>query len=279
MSGRIKDFFRVTASQHRGLVALTVLLAGLVAVLYVKETFFSANTPPVVTFEHADVSRPGSYLKDARKDTVFPFDPSTADSAVFVSLGFSPRQARTIINYRTSLGGRFRSAEQFSKSYAVSDSMFERLRPYIRIQEKTNDNKPTDYSVVDINRASLKRLKAHSAFGDTLSEKIFRARVRYGGFVCLEQMCGVFKADSARLCALSQYMKIDTSAIVKYDVNVDNEPLLAQHPYISRPFARTITGYRDAHGHIENFDTLRTLKYFPASKEKYLRFYLNFDRR
>ena len=84
MSGRIRDFFRVTASQHRGLVALTVLLAVLVAVLYVKETFFSANTPPVVTFEHADVSRPGSYLKDARKDTVFPFDPSTADSAVFV---------------------------------------------------------------------------------------------------------------------------------------------------------------------------------------------------
>lgn len=279
MFGHIRDFFSVTASQHRGLAVLTVLLIALVAALYVKEAFFTPDAIPAELSQCDTLSARERYGYRIRRDSLFPFDPSAADSATFVSLGFSPAQARTIINYRTSLGGRFHSAAQFSKSYAVSDSMFERLLPYISMRETKNGNKPADYSVVDINRASLKRLKAHSAFGDTLSEKIFRARIRYGGFVCLEQMCGVFKADSARLCSLSQYMKIDTSAIVKYDVNMDNEPLLAQHPYISRPFARIITEYRAAHGHIQNFDTLRTLKYFPASKEKYLRFYLNFDRR
>lgn len=278
MFGHIRDFFRITASQHRGLAALTVLLIALVAALYVKEAFFTPDTIPA-ELSCDTLSAQERYGYRIRRDSLFPFDPSAADSATFVSLGFSPAQARTIINYRTSLGGRFRSPAQFSKSYAVSDSMFERLLPYISMREKTAPVKPADYSVVDINRASLKRLKAHSAFGDTLSEKIFRARIRYGGFVCLEQMCSIIRADSARLLRLKRYMEIDTSAIIKYDVNVDNEPLLSQHPYISRPFARSITEYRSSRRPIDNFDTLRTLKYFPSSKEKYLRFYLNFDRR
>ena len=75
----------------------------------------------------------------------------------------------------------------------------------------------------------------------------------------------------------SRYADFDTTALVRYDVNQDSERLLAEHPYISRLFARSIVEYRSRRGSVPCYDTLRGLKYFPHSKDKYLRFYLNFD--
>ncbi len=59
-----------------------------------------------------------------------PFDPNTLDAAGFEALGFSPSQARTIVNYRTAIG-RFASVEQFGRCYAVSDEAFAALAPYM----------------------------------------------------------------------------------------------------------------------------------------------------
>ena len=77
--------------------------------------------------------------------------------------------------------------------------------------------------------------------------------------------------------AFAAYADFDTAALVRYQVNRDSEALLAQHPYIARPFARQILSYRREHGCVPCYDTLRTLKYFPRTKDRYLRFYLTFD--
>ncbi|MCD7970744.1 MAG: helix-hairpin-helix domain-containing protein [Alistipes sp.] len=60
-----------------------------------------------------------------------PFDPNALDATGFEALGFTPAQARTIVNYRKALG-RFVSAEQFGKCYAVSDEALGALGPYMR---------------------------------------------------------------------------------------------------------------------------------------------------
>ncbi len=64
---------------------------------------------------------------------LFVFDPNTVSRDELVALGFSPRQAQVIINYRTA-GKRFYEAEDFADCYTVSDEMFEKLAPYIRIE-------------------------------------------------------------------------------------------------------------------------------------------------
>lgn len=69
-----------------------------------------------------------------RRDSLFFFDPNLADSADFTALGFSPKQSAAIVRYR-SKGGRFRKKEDFSRLYVVSDGMYTRLEPYIRIAE------------------------------------------------------------------------------------------------------------------------------------------------
>lgn len=273
---RFKDFFRVTLAQQRGLGVLVVLLLLSAAVVTVKDCQGGKGLVEIEIVQADSSLRHRTDLFE-KKDTVFCFDPSAADSATFVQLGFSPAQARTIVRFRNSVGGRFRSPEQFSRCYAVSDSMFRRLKPFIRMDAPAKDPKPEDFSTVDVNRASLPRLKAHSALTEALAEKIFRARIHYGGFVDAGQLCRAVPADSAAARVFSRYAVFDPAALVRYDVNRDSERLLAEHPYISRLFAREIVRYRDRHGRIECYDSLRALKYFPRSKDRYLEFYLTFD--
>lgn len=271
MAGKIEDFFRVTVSQQRGIALLVGLLIVFVAAVAVKQSYDAARMARL---------RPMPAEEDWAEacDTVFYFDPSTADSATFVRLGFTPAQARTIVRYRSSCGGRFSSPEHFSRSYAVSPRMYDRLAPYIRMESLPAEvSRPADFSRVDLNRAPLERLKAHGALDERLALRIFEARIRYGGFVDRVQLERALPADSLAVRAFAAYADFDTAALVRYQVNRDSEALLAQHPYIARPFARQILSYRREHGCVPCYDTLRTLKYFPRTKDRYLRFYLTFD--
>ena len=153
MWGRIGRFFRATAAQQRGMIVLVILLLVLVGAVAVKD---GRREIPRVEVLPADSTFERSAF---RTDTLFYFDPSSADSSDFVLLGFSPAQARTILRFRAAVGGRFSSPEQFSQCYAVSDSMFARLLPYIRTQELQEEETLRDFSRVDLNRASLKRLR------------------------------------------------------------------------------------------------------------------------
>ncbi|MDD4820171.1 MAG: helix-hairpin-helix domain-containing protein [Flavobacteriales bacterium] len=137
--------------------------------------------------------------------------------------------------------------------------------------------KVKDTFLIDINVISDKILPTHPLVTDTLSAKILRSRVRYGGFVNMEQMCILLHRDSLSLRAIERYIKFDTKALVRYQVNVDNAKLLAEHPYISKLFAKNIVEYREKNGAIKDFEELKNIKYFPKSKEKYLKYYIKFD--
>ncbi|MBO5807918.1 MAG: helix-hairpin-helix domain-containing protein, partial [Bacteroidales bacterium] len=67
-----------------------------------------------------------------KKVETFRFDPNTVPVEDLCRLGFSPKQAQSIDNYRKK-GGRFRRKSDFAKSYVVSDSIYRRLEPYIDI--------------------------------------------------------------------------------------------------------------------------------------------------
>ena len=71
----------------------------------------------------------------AKRDTLFTFDPNTVTYDELLLLGFDKRTAVSIVKYRTA-GKVFGIAEEFALCYGVSDSMFTRVRPYIKIGEK-----------------------------------------------------------------------------------------------------------------------------------------------
>ncbi len=67
----------------------------------------------------------------------FPFNPNTSSLEDFVSLGLTERTAKSICNYRDK-GGKFRKPEDFKKIYTLSDADYERLLPYIQLEESAH---------------------------------------------------------------------------------------------------------------------------------------------
>ena len=70
-----------------------------------------------------------------QRDTLFVFDPNTVTYDELLLLGFDKRTAVGIVKYRTA-GKVFGIAEELALCYGVSDSMFSRVCPYIKIGEK-----------------------------------------------------------------------------------------------------------------------------------------------
>lgn len=86
----------------------------------------------------------GKYGSGRGKESaqLFPFNPNTVSLDSLTLLGFSVKQAQTILRYREK-GGRFRRKEDFAKIYTVSPEMYERLAPFITIPapaHATNNN-------------------------------------------------------------------------------------------------------------------------------------------
>ena len=71
--------------------------------------------------------------RESEGSAPFAFDPNTLDSAGFRRLGFSSGQTASLLRYRNS-GAVFRKPEDFSRAYVVSEQMYQRLLPYIRIE-------------------------------------------------------------------------------------------------------------------------------------------------
>ena len=49
----------------------------------------------------------------------------------WVKLGFTEKQANTILNFKRSLGGKFKDANTLKKSYAISEEKFKELEPHL----------------------------------------------------------------------------------------------------------------------------------------------------
>ena len=79
-----------------------------------------------------------------KRDTLFVFDPNTVTYDELLMLGFDKRTAVGIVKYRTA-GKVFGIAEEFALCYGVSDEMFARVRPYIKIGSRYA-TKPTKQS-------------------------------------------------------------------------------------------------------------------------------------
>ena len=124
---------------------------------------------------NADGSSPGQRFSTnadgnsgKRKTELFNFDPNTISLNSLQRLGFSRKQALTIIHYREK-GGRFRKREDFSKMYTVSPEKYEELAPYISIPQQSerknySQSPPPEHSVKTSQPKIRKEEKARHIF-------------------------------------------------------------------------------------------------------------------
>lgn len=181
--------------------------------------------------QHSASAR-GVWEKAERKVESFPFNPNTVSVEDLQRLGFSAKQAQSIENYRLK-GGRFRRPADFAKSYVVADSIFQRLRPFIRIPR------------LDINQADSTALLDLPGIGPYFAGKVVQYRERLGGYSCPEQLMEIYHFDADKYNGLKDL--ITCSAAAPFPIWTATEEQLAQHPHISRAEAHSIILYRQHH--------------------------------
>lgn len=165
-----------------------------------------------------------------RRVESFPFNPNTISLSDLMRLGFTERQAQSIINYREK-GGHFNRPADFAKSFVVADSVFQRLEPFIRIPK------------VDLNAADSSALDALPGIGPYYTARIIEHRTRLQGFSYPEQLMDIYRFDQEKYDALKDLVTVGPSE--PYPLWTLPEKELEKHPYIGRYGAHGVVLYRD----------------------------------
>ena len=168
-----------------------------------------------------------------RKVESFRFDPNTVTEDELCRLGFSPKQARSIINYRRK-GGHFRRKSDFAKSYVVSDSIYRRLEPYI------------DIPLLDLNLADSAAFDMLPGIGGWFASKMVEYRQQLKGYSHKEQLMEIWKFDRQKYGALEDLVTVAPEHITPYPLWTYPADSLRKHPYIRNyETARAIVLYRE----------------------------------
>ena len=224
--------------------------------------------------------------------TPFPFDPNRADSLTLCRLGLPGWMARNIVRYRER-GGRFRHPEDFRKIYGLTDEQYAALEPYIRIApqdtarpapprlytaqtERDTLARPYKYpagTVIELNRTDTTELKKIPGIGSGIARLITGYRQRLGGFYALEQLREIDLDPEP----LRPWLRIDTTAIRRLNLNRVSVDRLRRHPYFNFYQARAIVEWRKKHGPLRNLKVFALYEEFTEADFERMRHYVCFE--
>ena len=216
--------------------------------VYVYREIFSENSAPAVAHmqnvskekvvrkvsEHSPKVAAVRENIPRKKVESFRFDPNTVSLEDLGRLGFSPKQAQSIIAYRQK-GGRFRRKADFAKSYVVSDSVYKRLEPFI------------DIPLLDLNLADSADFDALPGVGGWFASKMVAYRDALKGYSYKEQLMDIWKFDQQKYDALSDLITVGPRNITPYHLWSLPADSLCKHPYIRNyETARAIVLFRES---------------------------------
>ena len=168
-----------------------------------------------------------------RKVESFNFNPNTVSKEDLQRLGFSEKQAQSIINYRKK-GGQFRRKSDFAKSFVVSDSVYKRLEPYIVIPK------------TDLNRADSTAFDALPGIGGWFASRMIAYRNSLGGYSYKEQLMDIKNFDQEKFDALKDLITVSRNSVRPFALWTLPADSLKLHPYIKNyETARAIVLFRE----------------------------------
>ena len=156
-----------------------------------------------------------------KQDSLFVFDPNTVTYDELLLLGFDKRTAVGIIKYRTA-GKVFGIAEELALCYGVTDSMFSRVRPYIKIGTKYA-TKPKGKSFDGLSKERSKRFSPRPfekfsidtvgvaylrliGFSTRQAEALIEYRKRGGGIFSMNELRDCYAVSEEMADSLSHFV-------------------------------------------------------------------------
>lgn len=219
------------------------------------------------------------YISENSSTALFPFYPATASYEELVQLGFSSKAANILINYRTK-GGQFRTKEDVKKIYGVTTDLYQRVAPYILIQNETSSYSKEPSRVnksepkpIDINTASLDEWKALPGIGDYFAKKFVEKREGLGAYIDIAQIAELYRFPDSSFQKIKPYLNLKKGHILKININSAAEEELRKHPYILKWQADDILRHRPIYG-LEDLYELKT--YSDKTKNQFVGSYFEF---
>jgi competence ComEA-like helix-hairpin-helix protein len=197
-----------------------------------------------------------------REPESFPFDPNTVTQEELERLGLSAKQAAAIISYRGH-GGKFYSKEDFKKMYTVSDSVFKRLEPFIRV------------TALDINKADSAELDALPGIGPYYASRIIAYRRKLAGYSSIGQLLEVKGMNPETYERLKGCVTVDTLHWKPLDLWKMSEDSLSRHPYVGTYAAKEIKRFKSvcdtSHWTVEELEKNGILSLSPMRRRQFSR--------
>lgn len=147
------------------------------------------------------------------------FDPNDLDENQWQKLGFSEKQAATILKYKKIVGGKFLSKEQLKKCYAISEEKYSQLNSFILLPETNLEAKSgnSDFKSYEKKSLNITRKFNPDQLSQTdwekigFSEKQAAAILKYknylgGSFVSKEKFKECFIINEENYAKLEPYL-------------------------------------------------------------------------
>lgn len=294
-----KDFFYFTKTERQGIIVLVVLILGVFSIPLLfplfehpkevdaaeQEKFEKEYNEFIASLKKTEPHRKSAdnsfqpFSEKEIKLTVF--DPNTADSMTFLSLGLPPWMAKNILHYRRKQG-RFRHPEDFRKIYGLKEEQYQTLLPYIQITENFQSKDTVQLltaqgvqrdtifkyqpgTVINLNLADTTELKKIPGIGSGIARKIVNYRKQLGAFCRIEQLQEI----QLKVEKLRPWFSIDAGQIHRINLNKASLERMMYHPYINFYQAKVIVEYRKKKGNINSLKQLSLYEEFtPADFER-----------
>jgi len=293
------EFFSFTKKERNGIIVLIFICIMIV----VFRSFLLKHSEQEINTENAeflaDLERFEQSLKlkeiDKKQNFVaknnieewttpenpFLFDPNLVDKDDFRKLGFTDKQISTILNYREK-GGRFSDKIDLLKIYGITKNQYDFLEPYIQIAQVENKfnyqkkefEKIKKITLIEINSASESDLTQLNGVGESYAKRICKYREILGGFYSKEQLLEVYGMDTTRYNQFVHQFFIDTSIVVKNDLNTITYNDLIKRQYLNKYQVQAILKYRELKGHYNQLDELIENNLVPESVYNKIKPYL-----
>jgi DNA uptake protein ComE-like DNA-binding protein len=232
----VKTYFDFSKKERIGVLLLCSLLLVLIFIFNVESQQFLPSGLEVdpadieyIQLSSATEKKIGDDAGDktiADKDNWSLFDPNDLDKQGWTELGFSEKQALSILNYKNNYGP-FKKKSDIKKLYVVSDEKFNELEPFIQFKQEVIEDRDAAQSAaiieikenkVLINQATQEELIALPHIGPVYAERIMKFRDKLGGFVTTAQYDDLYISDEAKK-SLNIFASLDTNNVRKVDIN------------------------------------------------------------
>ena len=276
----IGALFLTHKNERKGFfVVLTMLMTMACWLFYEYKVRDTVLEPSILVQQKmVELKQQQAQYKASRKKheqvSYFDFAPNSLKKEGWERLGFSSRQAASIIKYRNT-GVTFRIKRDLAKLFVVSDAKYKELEPYIQLPDKLEHKKPyagrkeqerevvaekeLARNLLELNGANALQLESLPYIGAKTATQIIRFRDLLGGFHSKEQLAEVYylrdKPEAVK--ELMRLVMVIPDKVKRIPVNECEPAALADHPFLSWKEANALVNYRNHHGAFKKMSDLQ----------------------